>query len=144
MKKTIIALLASVFILGTGVAIAAVAWDGESTETAKANFCSSLTDLSSTVMSYQGLDPRTATNDEMESAADDIADAYDNVVDEAYDFAAADDNALTDAYNDLYYAIEGLDGDNTMSQNLADLEDELAAFPSAYAETFDGSGCSNV
>lgn len=144
MKKTIVALIASVFILGTGVAIAAVAWDGESTETAKANFCSSLTDLSSTVMSYQGLDPRTATNDEMEAAADDIADAYDNVVDEAYDWAEADDNALTEAYDDLYWGIQGLDGDNTMSQNLTDLENELAAFPSAYAETFDGSGCSAV
>ena len=47
----------------------------------------------------------------------------------------------TAAYDDLYYAIEDLYGDNSAGQNLEDLEDELSAIPSAYRATFDGSGC---
>jgi hypothetical protein len=120
MKTKIVALLLGVCVLGLLV----TACGGESTETAKANFCDSLTDLSSTVMSYQGMSPLTATNDEVD--------------------AAADDNALTDAYNDLYYAIQDLPGDNTFAEDLNDLEDELSAFPAAYEETFDGSGCTTA
>jgi hypothetical protein len=140
MKTKIVALLLGVCVLGLLV----TACGGESTETAKANFCDSLTDLSSTVMSYQGMSPLTATNDEVDAAADDIYGAWDDVVADAEDFANADDNALTDAYNDLYYAIQDLPGDNTFAEDLNDLEDELSAFPAAYEETFDGSGCTTA
>jgi hypothetical protein len=142
MKKIIIALALTASVVG--LVLLVTAWGGESSETAKQNYCNSLSDLSATVMSYQGLDPLAATNDEMEAAADDISAAYDDVVDEAYDWAYADDNALTAAYDDLYYAIEDLPGDNTMAENLNDLEDELAAFPAAFHETFDGSGCTTT
>jgi hypothetical protein len=117
---------------------------GETSAEAKADFCNSLQNLSSTVMSYQGLDVRTATNDDLDAAADDINDAYDEVVDDAEDWANADDNALANAYNDLYWAIQGLPGDNTIAEDYDALEDELAAFPSAYNETFDGSGCTTA
>ncbi len=115
---------------------------GESTETAKANFCDSLDEFSSTAMNYQGLDPETATNEEMDRASDDIADAWYHVENEAADWANAEDNELTEAYDDLYDAIQDLPGDNTASENLADVDDELAAIPTAYRTTFDGSGCS--
>jgi hypothetical protein len=143
MKKTMMAALAiGASVLGAlALAVGVSAWDGESTETAKTEFCESLTGLSSTVMSYEGLDPATATNDELNAAADDIDEAWDEVVDEAYDWVYADDNALTQAYDDLYYAIEDLPGDYTVAQSLEELEPELSAFPQAYSETFDGSGC---
>jgi hypothetical protein len=142
MKKIIVALALTASVVG--LVLLVTAWGGESSETAKKTFCNSLSDLSATVMSYQGLDPLTATNDVMEAAADDISAAYDDVVDEAYDWAYADDNALTEAYDDLYYAIEDLPGDNTIAENLEDLEPELSAFPAAFQETFDGSGCSTT
>ena len=142
-RATIAALVLGILgLFGVGLAIAA--YDGESTETAKASFCDSLTDLSSTVMSYEGLNPVTATTDELDAAADDIEEAWDDVVDDGYDWVYAEDNTLTEAYDDLYYAIEGLDGDLTVSQSIAALDEELSAFPQAYAETFDGSGCSTV
>jgi hypothetical protein len=100
--------------------------------------------LSSTVTKYEGLNPATATNDEREAAYDDISNAYNEVVDEAEDWANAYDNPLNEAYDDLYWAYQGLDGDNTVAENLEELEPELSAFPQAYAETFDGSGCSTV
>ena len=34
-----------------------------------------------------------------------------------------------------------LPGDNTIAQDMDDLQDELDAFPAAYRATFDGSGC---
>jgi hypothetical protein len=141
MKNTkIVALILGACMLGLLVA----ACGGESSETAKKNFCTSLSDLSSTVMSYEGLDPATATNDELDSAADDIADAWNEVVDEGYDWAYADDNALTEAYDDLYDAIQDVPGDYTVSQSLDALEPQLSAFPQAYSDTFDGSGCSTT
>lgn len=144
MKRTTIAALV-VGILGfLSLGALAIAYTGESSAEAKADFCDSLTDLSSTVMSYEGLNPATATNDELESAADDIDDAWDEVVDDGYDWAYAYDNALYEAYSDLYYAIEDLSGDYTVAESLDALELELSAFPEAYAETFDGSGCSTV
>jgi hypothetical protein len=123
------------------LALAAVACSGESSAQAKTNFCNSLSDFSSTVLNYQGLNPRTATNDEIDTAADDVYAAWDDVVNEANDWANADDNALTDAYNDLYYAIQDVPGDYTIAQSIQAVEPELSAIPGAYAETFNGSGC---
>jgi hypothetical protein len=144
MKKTIAIVLGSL-TLGLGVVgIAVAAYDTESSDEAKADFCESLTDLSSTVMSYEGIDLRTATNDELDAAAGDIEESWDEVVDDAEDWAYADDNELYDAYSDLYWAIDGLDGDNTRADNVEDLEDELSAFPEAFRATFDGSGCTTA
>jgi hypothetical protein len=120
--------------------VLAFSW-GESSAEAKADFCNSLQSLSSTVMSYEGLDVRTATSDDLDAAADDINDAWDEVVDDAEDWANAYDNPLNIAYNDLYWEIQYLPSDNTVAENYDAVEDELAAFPEAYSETFDGSGC---
>jgi hypothetical protein len=141
--KKIVALTA--LVLGvSALGLLTIAWSGESSAAAKEDVCDSLSNLSSTVMSYEGLDPATATNDELDSAADDIADAWDDVVDETYDWVYADDNALTEAYDDLYYAIQDLPGDYTVSQSLDALEPELNAFPQAYRDTFDRSGCTTA
>jgi hypothetical protein len=143
MKKTI-AVALGVLTLGLGTVLLVAAWDTEDSEEAKAEFCESLGELSTTVQSYEGLDPATATNDELEAAADDIEEAWDDVIDQGYDWVYAYDNELTEAYNDLYWAVDGLDGDNTISENIEDLEDELSAFPAAYSATFDGSGCTTA
>jgi hypothetical protein len=124
--------------------ILAVAWSFESSDEAKADFCGSLNSLSSTVMSYEGLDPRTTTNEELDSAADDIEDAWNEVVDDAEDWANAYDNPLNEAYNDLYWEVQVIPGDYTVAESLEMVDDELEAFPQAFSETFDGSGCSTV
>jgi hypothetical protein len=143
MKKMIMVAL-TLGILATATLGLAFAYDGESSAAAKVDVCDSLSDLSSTVMSYQGLNPATATTDELESAADDIDDAWDEVEDEAYDWVYADDNALTQAYYDLDDAIEELPCDYTIAQSLEALEPELSAFPQAYRDTFDLSGCTSA
>jgi hypothetical protein len=142
MKKVAAALILGASVIGLVLLVSG--FRGESSATAKHNFCNSLSDLSSTVTNYEGLNPVTATNDERDAAADDIYDAYEDVVDDANDWANAYDNPLNEAYDDLYWAIQGLDGDNTVAEDLEDLDSELSAFPQAYAETFDGSGCATV
>jgi hypothetical protein len=137
------------FTLGAGTFVAAlvlmaVAFWPEDSATAKANFCDSLNNLSSTVMSYQGLNPATATNDELDSAYNDIADAWNQVEEDANDWANAYDNPLGEAYDDLYWAYQDLPGDNTIAEDISDLEPELSAFPEAFRKTFDGSGCSTT
>lgn len=133
----------SALLVGAFTAIA-YAYDRESSDEAKTDFCQSLSDLSSTVMSYEGLDPLTATNDELDEAYDDIESAWDEVVDDADDWANAYDNELAQAYDDLYWQVQFLPGDYTAAENLDAVEDELAAFPSAFRDTFDGSGCSGT
>jgi hypothetical protein len=141
MKKKV-ALVAGAAILTAGLVLLVSAWRGESSAEAKADFCNSLDNLSATVMNYQGLNPATATNEELDNAADDINDAYNEVVNDAEDWANAYDNPLNEAYNDLYWEIQYLPSDYTVAEDLNAVSDELAAFPSAFAETFDGSGCS--
>jgi hypothetical protein len=143
MKKTIVsALLAGAFILSIG--LLAVAWTGESSDEAKADFCNSVTELNNTVTSYQGLDPRTASTEELDSAKDDIYDAYDEMIDDAEDWANAYDNPLNEWYNDLYWAYQGTSDDLTVAETVNELEDELSAFPAAFDETFDGAGCASA
>jgi hypothetical protein len=143
MKKAIIgALVLGASVVGVALLVAVYANEGSAAE--KQEFCESLTNLSSTVMSYEGLNPVTATNEERDAAADDISEAWYEVEDEASDWANAYDNELAEAYDDLYWAIDGLDGDNTTAENAEDLEDELNAFPEAFRSTFDGSGCSTT
>jgi hypothetical protein len=36
---------------------------------------------------------------------------------------------------------EDLPEDNTIAEDIEELEPELSAFPQAYRDTFDGSGC---
>jgi hypothetical protein len=139
-KRRIGVFILSACVLGLVIS----ACGGESSETAKANFCDSLSDFSTTVTSYQDLDPTTATNDELNSAAEDIENAWDDVVNEAEDWTNADDNALTEAYDDLYWAVQWIPGDYTVAESLEALEPELSAFPQAFKETFDGSGCSST
>ena len=141
--KKVAAVAGGVALVALVVALA-VAWRGPSSAQAKQDYCDSLRNLSSTVMSYQGFNPATATNDELDAAYDDIKGAYDQVVEDANDWANAYDNPLGQAYDDLYDAIQDLPGDNTVAQDLSSLEDELAAFPSAFRETFNGSGCSGT
>jgi len=136
-----IATLVTAIVACVAVALVAVACSGESTAEAKQNYCNSLSDFSSTVMSYQGINVMTASTDELDAAADDIYAAYDDVVNEANDWLNAYDNPLTGAYNDLYYAIQDVPGDSTVAETVKAVEPELAAIPSAYAEAFDGSGC---
>ena len=135
--------VAAVALIAAATALTIALWP-ENAATAKKNYCNSLANLSSTVMSYQGLDPVTATNEELDSAANDISDAYDAVIDDANDWVNAYDNPLTNAYDDLYWAIQGLPGDYTITQDIQALQPQLSAFPQAYRDTFDGSGCSEV
>jgi hypothetical protein len=142
MKKKI-ALVAGAAAAVAGLVLLVTAWVGPSSAEAKQNFCDSLRNLSSTVTQYQGLDARTATNEELDNAYDDIAGAYDQVADDAADWANAYDNPLNEAYNDLYWEVQSLPDDYTVAEDLNAVSDELAAFPQAFDETFDGSGCTN-
>ena len=142
MKKIVSLSLGACTVGALALALLVLVFDSESSATAKKNFCDSLHGLSSSVMNYEGLDPATATNDERTRAATDLTSAWDDVVDEAHDWAEADDNALTEAYNDLYYAIDTMPGDYTIAQSIESLESELMAFPKAFRVAFDGSGCS--
>jgi hypothetical protein len=143
MKRTA-ALVAGASILAIGLVLLVSARRGESSAAAKEDFCNSVNNLSTTVASYHGLDPRPATDEKVDNAANDINDAYEEVVNDAEDWTNAYDNPLNEAYNDLYWEIQYLPSDNTASENLDAVSDELNAFPQAFQDTFDGSGCTTT
>ena len=139
--RTIIAVTLAGGALAGGAAVTVNALAFEDVDSAKADVCTSLDELRTTIVSYQGLNPLTATNDQLDAAYDDIAGEVDDLDEELDEWVNAYDNPLTDAYWDLSDAVADLDGDNTARENLIDLQDELAAYPAAFQETFDGSGC---
>jgi hypothetical protein len=139
--RTIIAVTLAGGALAGGAAVTVNALAFEDVDSAKADVCTSLDELRTTIVSYQGLNPLTATNDQLDAAYDDIAGEVDDLDEELDEWVNAYDNPLTDAYWDLSDAVADLDGDNTARENLIDLQDELAAYPEAFHETFDGSGC---
>jgi hypothetical protein len=141
--KTIAAAIGGVVCVAAAIAVVVVATRGESTATAKKNFCNSLSGLSSSVMAYQSLTP-TSTNGERDQLATNLEDSWNDVLDNGDDWVNANDNALTQAYDNLYWAIQGLPSDNTLAEDLQALQPELSAFPQAFTETFDGSGCTTV
>jgi hypothetical protein len=136
----LLGIIAAVF--GTvAIVVLAAAWTGESTSEAKADVCDSLAEVSSAYTTYAALDSRTATIGELDEAEDSLEQAWENLVYDAEDWVYADDNVLTEAYDDLYYAYEDLPDDFTVAQSIDALDDELEAIPPAYVEAFDGSGC---
>jgi hypothetical protein len=144
MKKTIAFVSLTVGAGIVGLVLLVSAWTGESSASAKQDLCNSLNDLAASVVNYEGLDLSTATNEQLDAAANDISNAWDNVVDNGNDWVNAYDNPLTNAYWDLYDSIQELPGDNTVAQDLQQLQPELVAFPQAFQETFDGSGCASA
>src|SRR5262249_30221242 len=99
-KGGLLAVLGTAAVLGVLALTIALAGP-EDSASAKANYCNSLDNLATTVVNYQGLNPATATNDQLQSAADDIDGAWNDVVDDANDWANAYDNPLGNAVDDL-------------------------------------------
>jgi hypothetical protein len=143
-KSKLAVLIAIGAVVVGGFAAIAYADDPERSEEAKADLCESLSDLSSTVMVYGELDPQTATDDQLHRAVLDIDDAWNEVVDDAYDWANADDNELDKVLDDLYWDIQLVSGDNPTAESLEAVEDELSALAEAYRDMIDGSGCSST
>lgn len=140
-KSSIVAFLAAGTLAGGTVGLTYAFWP-EDAATAKADFCDSAKDFASTVNSYQGLNPATATNEQIDTAYDDIESAYDEMIEQGNEWVNAYDNDLTDWYYEMDDAVASLPSDNTASENLDDLQPTLSEFPAAFQATFDGSGCS--
>jgi hypothetical protein len=141
MNKRYALAVAAVAAVAVGAALLGSAFTTESTSEAKQGFCQSLSDFSTAVTTFDNLSPATATQDEIDAAYADVQSAWNDVQDEGNDWINAYDNPLTNAYWDFYYAAEDLPGGNTAAENLDELQPELAAFPQAIADTFDGTGC---
>ena len=125
--------------LATLIGVVAVnAWPQDE-DSAQEDFCASVDTLATSVQDYHSLDLSTATTDEIRDASEAVDEAYDDMVDEGSEWVNAWDNELTNAYWNLYYAVEALPDDNTVSENVEELEPFLSEFPQAFEETFDGT-----
>jgi hypothetical protein len=131
-----------------GLAIAALAVialtacsDDEPSETeAVSAFCSDLDELGSAIEGYSDLTVNS-TLDDVESAEEDVQEAFDAVLASADDVADARVDDLEAAYNELLNAGDDISGDDTIGEAATTLITQAAAVADARDDLADSVSC---
>ncbi len=107
---------------------------------AEQDLCGSLADLATaiTVLADLGTD---STKEEMQTAADGIRDATEQVKSDAADVAEADTTALANAQESLQSAVNDLPDNTTYRKAFQELRPELNEVRDTYQEIHDGLNC---
>ena len=109
---------------------------------AKETFCADLKNFSAALTGLQGLDPDTASKEDVTSAASDIKDAGQQVESSAKALGEADTSAVQSALDDLEQAVKDLPSGNTLQEDLTALQPALQATAQSFTQIFNGQGCS--
>jgi hypothetical protein len=115
--------------------------DEESQQEAVGKLCTSLDDFAASVVGLQGLSLGSSSRDDVEQAADDIQDAWDQVVEDAKDVKTASTADLEAAYDDLKQAVQDRPADEPMTDVIAGLTPKVTAFAQAWKDMADGLSC---
>ena len=120
--------------------VAAVACDDD--EDNVANYCSDLAELDASVdtLNAVALDP-SATVDELEDATNDVESDIASAQSSAQDVGQDRYDDLESAYRDLDSALNGLSGDETRDEAIAEIQPELDAVYGAWAQYYSSAGC---
>jgi hypothetical protein len=133
--KRLLAIVALALVAAT--ALAACGGDKESPAEAKQNLCASLDDFAASVVALQGVG-LTSSQDQIQSALDDINQAWEQVVADAKDVKSVNTDNIKATYDDLRQAVENRPTDQPVTQVIAGLEPKLSAFAQAWKQ-FAGS-----
>jgi hypothetical protein len=128
-------------ILAACYGLVACGSDKESQQEAKQHLCSSLDDFAASVVALQGLSLGSSSEDELKAAADDIGNAWDQVVDDAKDVKNASTDEIESAYNDLEQAIQDRPTDKPVTEVIAGLQPQVTAFAESWKHLADGLDC---
>jgi hypothetical protein len=132
-----IAVMLVAFCLG----LVACGGDEESQAEAEQHLCASLDNFAASIVSLQGLGLQTASEDDLSSAADNVDEAWDQVVEDAKDVKNANTDAIESAYDDLKNAIEDRPTDKPITEVLAGLEPKVRAFAQAWKDLAGSFDC---
>jgi gamma-glutamyl:cysteine ligase YbdK (ATP-grasp superfamily) len=133
--KRLLGIVALALVAAT--ALAACGGDKESPAEAKQNLCASLDDFAASVVALQGVG-LSSSQDQIQSALDDINQAWEQVVADAKDVKSVNTDNIKATYDDLRQAVENRPTDQPVTQVIAGLEPKLSAFAQAWKQ-FSGS-----
>ena len=124
------------------LALPACGSDKESQQEAEQNLCTSLDEFAASVTALQGLSLTGSSRDDLESAAKNIDDQWDQVVKDAkYVKSASTGFEIKSAYEDLKQSIEDRSSSETISEMIAALQPKVTAFAAAWKSLADGLQC---
>jgi hypothetical protein len=123
------------------LALPACGSDKESQQEAEQNLCTSLDEFAASVTALQGLSLTGSSGDELKSAAENIDDQWDQVVDDAKNVKSASMDSIKSAYEDLKQAIEDRSSSESISEMIAALQPKVTAFAAAWKSLADGLDC---
>lgn len=129
-----------VLLAAACLSLAACGSDQESQAEAEQHLCTSLDDFAASLVSLQGLSFQTASEDDLNDAADNIEEAWDQVVEDAKDVKNANTDAIQSAYDDVREAIQDRPRDKPLTEVVAGLQPKIVAFAQAwkdFASSFD-------
>ena len=113
---------------------------GGSAEKANAQLCTDLDDLQKAVVNFQAIN-KTNTVDELKAARDDVRQAFDDVKSSAASVREARMDDLNTAYDGLDKAVKTVQGDQTLADIQADLQDAAVDVLLAHAQLRDQLNC---
>jgi hypothetical protein len=143
--QTVRGTLAIALVLLTApIGLVACGSDEESQAEAKQHLCQSLDDFAASVVSLQGLSLQSSSEDDLNSAADNVNDAWDKVVEDAKDVKNASTDTIQSAYDDLREAIENRPTDKPITEVIAGIQPKVTAFAQAWKDFANSLDCSNA
>jgi hypothetical protein len=113
---------------------------GDSADEATAEFCAALDELEAAVFEFQALN-ETNTVDEWKVARDDIDQAFEDVTTSAAAVEAARVEDLEASFDTLDETVNSIEGDQTIAEVQADLQDVAVDVLVNQAELKDGANC---
>jgi hypothetical protein len=131
-------------LLAATIGLVACGGNQESQAEAKQHLCQSLDDFAASVVSLQGLSLQSSSEVDLNSAADQVNDSWDKVVEDAKDVKNASTGTIQSAYDDLREAIENRPTDKPITEVIAGIQPKVTAFAKAWKDFANSLDCSNA
>ncbi|MFF2191409.1 hypothetical protein [Streptomyces sp. NPDC058157] len=133
---------AAALLLSVGGASAAFAADPSPNQSAAAaQLCTDLNELRSDATALFGLNPASATKDQVKDAYDDVRDGWDDVSESTAAWNAAQKDAVKSAADGLKKTWDGLPGDVTGAEAATKLKPQAQMLDSAVKSARTGLKC---
>jgi hypothetical protein len=132
---------AGLVLVSTCLGLVACGGHKESQQEAEQHLCQSLDNFSASILSLQGLSLSSSSQEDVKAALDKVTKAWDQVVTDAKDVKNVSTDSLQSTYNDLKNGIQNRPTDKPVSQVIAGLQPQIAAFTQAWQQLTNGLDC---
>jgi hypothetical protein len=116
---------------------------GESQADAQQSFCSSVSELESSIESLASLSPTSASQDDYEAAVSDVESSWDQVQADAADLTDVTTSELDSAWDSFQSAVDDVPDDATVSDALSEVSEAAQSLLAATQSTLTGPDCAS-